>query len=53
MITDDELHSILVSPLPKGCRLTAIFDCVSCVSLLWLRGGGEGEADEDGGGLFR
>lgn len=28
-ITDDELHEMLVKPLPKGCRLTAIFDCVS------------------------
>ncbi|ORY76536.1 caspase domain-domain-containing protein [Leucosporidium creatinivorum] len=27
MITDDELHQILVTTLPKGCRLTAIFDC--------------------------
>lgn len=27
---DDELHKILVSPLPVGCRLTAIFD--SCHS---------------------
>lgn len=27
---DDELHSIMVRPLPMGCRLTAIFD--SCHS---------------------
>lgn len=30
MIVDDELHEILVRPLPQGCRLTAIFD--SCHS---------------------
>ncbi|CAO3585917.1 unnamed protein product [Absidia cylindrospora] len=29
-IIDDELHDYLVKPLPKGCRLTAIFD--SCHS---------------------
>ncbi|KAG1465674.1 hypothetical protein G6F46_001356 [Rhizopus delemar] len=29
-IRDDDLHDILVRPLPKGCRLTAIFD--SCHS---------------------
>ncbi|KAJ7477357.1 caspase domain-containing protein [Mycena latifolia] len=29
-ILDDELHSIMVKPLPPGCRLTAIFD--SCHS---------------------
>ena len=27
---DDELHAIMVRPLPMGCRLTAIFD--SCHS---------------------
>ncbi|KAJ2918783.1 hypothetical protein MD484_g1598, partial [Candolleomyces efflorescens] len=26
-IVDDELHEILVKPLPRGCRLTVIFDC--------------------------
>ncbi|KAJ3559515.1 hypothetical protein NP233_g11245 [Leucocoprinus birnbaumii] len=30
MIVDDELHDIMVSPLPTGCRLTALFD--SCHS---------------------
>ncbi|KAI9455873.1 caspase domain-containing protein [Boletus coccyginus] len=30
IIVDDELHQILVKPLPQGCRLTAIFD--SCHS---------------------
>ncbi|KAI0342820.1 hypothetical protein BDW22DRAFT_1428963 [Trametopsis cervina] len=29
-ITDDEMHDIMVKPLPRGCRLTAIFD--SCHS---------------------
>ncbi|KAN0138941.1 Caspase domain containing protein [Lactarius tabidus] len=29
-IVDDEMHDILVKPLPPGCRLTAIFD--SCHS---------------------
>lgn len=27
IIVDDQLHDILVKPLPKGCRLTALFDC--------------------------
>ncbi|PBK64313.1 hypothetical protein ARMSODRAFT_962150 [Armillaria solidipes] len=26
-IIDDEMHSIMVKPLPSGCRLTALFDC--------------------------
>ncbi|KAK0206820.1 caspase domain-containing protein [Desarmillaria ectypa] len=26
-IIDDEMHSIMVKPLPTGCRLTALFDC--------------------------
>ncbi|KAG1471756.1 hypothetical protein G6F56_001940 [Rhizopus delemar] len=29
-IVDDEMHEIMVRPLPRGCRLTAIFD--SCHS---------------------
>ncbi|KAJ6568035.1 caspase domain-containing protein [Mycena vulgaris] len=29
-IIDDEMHAIMVKPLPEGCRLTAIFD--SCHS---------------------
>jgi len=29
-IVDDDIHDILVKPLPPGCRLTAIFD--SCHS---------------------
>ncbi|TPX58466.1 hypothetical protein SpCBS45565_g07979 [Spizellomyces sp. 'palustris'] len=35
-ITDDELHEILVRPLPKGSRLTAIFDCCHSGSILDL-----------------
>lgn len=30
LIVDDDMHDILVAPLPAGCRLTAIFD--SCHS---------------------
>jgi hypothetical protein len=30
MISDDELHRIMVAPLPAGCRFIAIFD--SCHS---------------------
>jgi hypothetical protein len=30
MITDDDLHKIMVAPLPQGCRFIAIFD--SCHS---------------------
>ncbi|KAG9054711.1 cytochrome c oxidase subunit 1 [Serendipita sp. 407] len=29
IIVDDQLHDIIVKPLPKGCRLTAVFDCCS------------------------
>lgn len=33
-IVDDEMHDILVKPLPPGCRLTAIFDaCHSATAL--------------------
>ncbi|KAL4261723.1 peptidase C14B family protein [Pleurotus pulmonarius] len=26
-ITDDTMHDIMVKPLPRNCRLTALFDC--------------------------
>ncbi|KAG5438297.1 hypothetical protein PCANB_002785 [Pneumocystis canis] len=35
-ITDDIIHSILVKPLPPGCRLTAIFDCCHSGSIMDL-----------------
>ena len=36
MIVDDEIHWILVRPLPPGCRLTAIFDCCHSGSVMDL-----------------
>ncbi|KAK7050944.1 Ca(2+)-dependent cysteine protease [Paramarasmius palmivorus] len=35
-IVDDEMHDILVKPLPPGCRLTAIFDACHSASALDL-----------------
>ena len=35
-ISDDELHAIMVKPLPEGCRLTALFDCCHSGSMLDL-----------------
>ncbi|KIM37708.1 hypothetical protein M413DRAFT_448236 [Hebeloma cylindrosporum] len=35
-IIDDELHEALVSPLPPGCRLTAIFDACHSGTVLDL-----------------
>ncbi|ODV67038.1 hypothetical protein HYPBUDRAFT_152988 [Hyphopichia burtonii NRRL Y-1933] len=35
-LTDDELHDTLVSPLPKGTRLTALFDSCHSGSVLDL-----------------
>lgn len=35
-INDDEMHRLLVAPLPKGCRLTAIMDCCHSGSSLDL-----------------
>jgi len=35
-IIDDQMHEIMVKPLPAGCRLTAIFDCCHSGSSLDL-----------------
>ncbi|GAA6064128.1 hypothetical protein JCM10212_006767 [Sporobolomyces blumeae] len=35
-IVDDDMHAIMVRPLPQGCRLTAIFDCCHSGSALDL-----------------
>ncbi|PAV17704.1 peptidase C14 [Pyrrhoderma noxium] len=35
-IVDDDMHTIMVKPLPAGCRLTAIFDCCHSGSALDL-----------------
>ncbi|KAL5483161.1 hypothetical protein ACEPAI_8390 [Sanghuangporus weigelae] len=29
LLVDDELHEILVNPIPEGCHLTAVLDCCS------------------------
>ncbi|KAL5504708.1 hypothetical protein ACEPAH_7371 [Sanghuangporus vaninii] len=29
LLVDDELHEILVKPIPEGCHLTAVLDCCS------------------------
>ena len=36
MIVDDQMHDIMVGPLPEGCRLTALFDCCHSGSALDL-----------------
>jgi hypothetical protein len=36
MIIDDEMHAVMVKPLPAGCRLTAIYDCEQAHVMLWL-----------------
>jgi len=36
IITDDVLHNTLVTPLPAGCRLTAVFDSCHSGSILDL-----------------
>ncbi|BGP45538.1 Ca(2+)-dependent cysteine protease [Rhodotorula kratochvilovae] len=36
VIVDNDMHRIMVSPLPQGCRLTAIFDCCHSGSALDL-----------------
>lgn len=35
-ITDDELHRIIVQPLPEGCKLTCVFDCCHSGTILDL-----------------
>lgn len=35
-IVDDEMHRIMVKPLPRGCRLTALFDCCNSGTALDL-----------------
>ncbi|KAJ8455016.1 hypothetical protein ONZ45_g19081 [Pleurotus djamor] len=35
-IIDDTMHEIMVKPLPRGCRLTALFDCCHSGSALDL-----------------
>lgn len=36
-IVDDDLRKLLVDPLPKGCRLTCVFDCCHSGTVLDLR----------------
>ncbi|KIY73062.1 peptidase C14 [Cylindrobasidium torrendii FP15055 ss-10] len=36
VIVDDTLHTMLVHPLPMGCRLTALFDCCHSGTVLDL-----------------
>ncbi|KZV68380.1 hypothetical protein PENSPDRAFT_653197 [Peniophora sp. CONT] len=36
VIIDDDMHRIMVKPLPPGCRLTAVFDCCHSGSALDL-----------------
>jgi len=36
IIVDDELHKLLVEPLPPGCRLTCVFDSCHSASVLDL-----------------
>ncbi|KLO17690.1 hypothetical protein SCHPADRAFT_936881 [Schizopora paradoxa] len=35
-LIDDEIHSLMVRPLPKGCRLTALVDCCKSGTILDL-----------------
>jgi len=36
VIVDDRMHELLVQPLPRECRLTAIFDCCHSGTILGL-----------------
>ena len=36
IITDDDMFDLVVKPLPRGCKLTAIFDCCHSGSILDL-----------------
>ncbi|KAN0138029.1 Caspase domain containing protein, partial [Lactarius tabidus] len=36
IIVDDTMHDIMVKPLPRGCRLTAVLDCCNSGTLLDL-----------------
>ncbi|KAI0260772.1 caspase domain-containing protein [Gloeopeniophorella convolvens] len=36
IITDDDLHRMMVDPLPAGCRLTGVFDSCHSASILDL-----------------
>ncbi|KAK0475412.1 caspase domain-containing protein [Armillaria novae-zelandiae] len=47
-IVDDDMHKLMVKPLPTGCRLTALFDCCHSGSALDLP-----YVWDDFGGLFR
>nr|Q8T8E5.1 RecName: Full=Inactive metacaspase-4; AltName: Full=TbMCA4 [Trypanosoma brucei brucei]CAD24805.1 metacaspase [Trypanosoma brucei] len=49
-IVDNEIHEILVSQLPKGVRLTAVFDCSHSGSMLDLPYAYVCDSSKDGSG---